>query len=352
MFSFIRSCFFKTVAVVPADPPSVSTATMAEVLFTAVVMVVFRASPPLLSIASQSAILLPLPVTTTYGCFFDESRTGSGSTSSCCCFSRTSSSTLKGLLLLNSARSTLGDDSSVFSGLVTLPVAGSMRSPTPKEMVGDVGDKLLPGERLWNGLVDDRIGDDGLLVMFRNGLLVLLLLSSGVSFGSISSAPVVGTLIFSTTPPFCSEKCVTVTVSVVSDAAGRAAIPLVNGSVGDSTLLLLLLLLLPEPPLDWARFPPVPSPKGLLPSPVIGDETRPGYLLPDTMEVLLLVGDDIRGTGADVVATIVVTVVWPPVAIGVVVPVRFSVNLSPPFAEANHQRHTQDKFTHPAPECI
>lgn len=63
-------------------------------------------------------------------------------------------------------------------------------------------------------------------------------------------------------------------------------------------------------------------------------------------------GDDIRGAGADVVATIVVTVVWPPVAIGVVVPVRFSVNLSPPFAEANHQRHTQDKFTHPAPECI
>uniref|UniRef100_A0A2M3ZRM9 Putative secreted peptide n=1 Tax=Anopheles braziliensis TaxID=58242 RepID=A0A2M3ZRM9_9DIPT len=125
---------------------------MAEVLFTAVVMAVFRASPPLLSIASQSAILLPLPVTTTYGddgCFLDESRTGSGSTSSCCCFSRASSSTLKGLLLLNSARSTVGEDCSVFSGTVALPVAGdSMRSPTPKERVGDVGDKLLPGERL------------------------------------------------------------------------------------------------------------------------------------------------------------------------------------------------------------
>uniref|UniRef100_A0A2M4B0W3 Putative secreted protein n=1 Tax=Anopheles triannulatus TaxID=58253 RepID=A0A2M4B0W3_9DIPT len=352
MFSFIRSCFFKTVAVVPAEPTSVSTATMAEVLFTAVVMAVFRASPPLLSIASQSAVLLPLPVTTTYGddgCFFDESRTGSGSTNGCCCFNRGSSSTLKGLLLLNSARNTVGDDSSVFSATVALPVTGSMRSPTPKERVGDVGDMLLPGERLWNGLVDERIGEDGLLVMFRNGLLVLFPRSNGPSVGSISRAPV-GTLIFSTTPPFCSEKCVTVTVSVVSEAAGSAAIPLVNGSVGDSTLLLLLLPLLPDPPpLDWTRLLPVPSPKGL-PSPVVGEETAAGYLPPDTMEVLL-VGDEIRAAGADVVATIVVTVVWPPVAIGVVVPVRFSVNLSPPFA-VPIIKVTQDQFTHPAPECI
>uniref|UniRef100_A0A182SZ04 Uncharacterized protein n=1 Tax=Anopheles maculatus TaxID=74869 RepID=A0A182SZ04_9DIPT len=112
-------------------------------------------------------------------------------------------------------------------------------------------------------------------------------------------------------PPFCSEKCVTVTVSVVSDGAGRAAMPFVNGSVGDSTVLI------------WVA--PAPPPE-LVVTVVTGSPGRKQLLLPT-----LPVGEVATRVGAFGEAIMVVIVVWllPPVGM-VVVPVRFNVSLSPP----------------------
>lgn len=120
---------------------------------------------------------------------------------------------LNGLLFLNSSAS--ASDCWGELGTLTISVEFNPTSEVP-ELFEEV-------EMLWNGLVEVLlgvigIGEDG-WDMFRNGLL-LATLSRGAG---LAAREWEGTLIFSTIPPFCSEKWVTVTLS-----DGGAARPFIS----------------------------------------------------------------------------------------------------------------------------